>query len=137
MAIQYRSPDEIVVMKRNVDNNDRIDLEQVAKFNKYRNTFDRKILFSPSRYNDVIVFATDAEVYVASIKCKMKCKIKCNCTTLPVAYKNWKNSHPLYILPDKKAMLVTNINDQSAHIMSIPKAYRYFTKIYRQGAIET
>jgi hypothetical protein len=32
MAIQYRSPDEIVVMKRIVDNKDKIDLVQVAYF---------------------------------------------------------------------------------------------------------
>jgi hypothetical protein len=36
MAIQYRSPDEIVVMKRNVDNNDRIDLQQVENSTNIR-----------------------------------------------------------------------------------------------------
>jgi hypothetical protein len=41
MAIQYRSPDEIVAMKRNVDNNDKIDLVQVAKSDIYPpNMFD-------------------------------------------------------------------------------------------------
>jgi len=144
MAIQYRSPDEIVVMKRNVDDKDRIDLVQVAKFDKYPNTFDRKILFSPSRYDDVIVFATDAAIYVASIKCNCNkslplCK-ECNRTTLPVAYKNRNNSHPLCILPDEKAMLVTNKDDRydrSALIMSIPRVYRDFTKKIRQVAVKT
>jgi hypothetical protein len=136
MAIQYRSPDEIVVMKRNVDNKDKIDLVQVAKFDLYPNTFDRKILFGPSRYNDVIVFATDTEVYVASLRY--------NCTTLPFAYQNRNNSHPLCILPDEKAMLVTYKNDQNDNIadrhpvliMSIPKAYLDFKRNYRMGEIE-
>ena len=126
---------EIDVMKRNVDNMDKIDLVQVAKFDLYPNTFDRKILFGPIRYDDVIVFATDAEVYVASIKS--------NCTTLPVAYQNRNNSHPLCILPDEKAMLVTYKNDRDdniadrnpALIMSIPKVYSDFTKKYRQREI--
>jgi len=180
MALQYRSPDEIVVMKRNVDTNDRIDLVQVAKFDKYPNTFDRKILFSPSRYDDAVVFATDAAVYVASIKCNCTplpvsnnslplCKectalpvaynslplcIECNRTThppvaynslplcrecnrtiLPVAYNNRNNSNPLCILPDEKAWFVTNKNNRSALIMSIPRVYRDFAKQNRQGAI--
>jgi hypothetical protein len=49
MAIQYRDQDQIVVMKRDLEKKDKIDLVQVANFDLYRNTFDRKILFGPSR----------------------------------------------------------------------------------------
>jgi hypothetical protein len=136
MAIQYRSPDEIVVMKRNVENMDELWLEQVAKFDIYSNTFDRRILFGSSSYNDVIVFATDVEVYVASIKC--------NCTTLPAVYKNRNNSFPLCILPDEKAMVISHKNDRDDNIadkhptliMPIPKAYQDFTKKCREGELE-
>jgi hypothetical protein len=126
MAIQYRSPEKIVVMKRSVGKNGIICLVPMVKFDKYHNTFDRKILFSPSRYDDVIVFATDKAVYVASIKCDS------TDLPLPVAYQNQYNSHPLCILQDEKAMLVTNKNDRSALIMSIPRVYRDYTRKCRR-----
>lgn len=129
-ALQYRDPDKIVVMRRNEDTSAKIHLVEVAVFDKYPETFGRKILFSPRRNNDIIVFSNNDGTYVAAIDVPKNCSKRRRDKLLPVAYKNQHRSHPLCILPDEKAMLVDipNVDGSKALITSIPRVYQNYTE---------